>query len=143
VNINGSMFGMTYITWMEKQTNGSLFEKLWACNVKNSVVQKRGYLNKYYKYIYTKFLFFTSGGDINPYQKVFVITKISLWEVEFQNDQLSIIWKKRTIVFGFKMNIVDYKSANALQQKVITALVNQFLYNRFNFIFLLKICTLH
>jgi len=23
----GSLFGMTYITWMERQTNGSLFEK--------------------------------------------------------------------------------------------------------------------
>jgi len=31
------MIGMTYITWKERQTNGSLFEKTLSLNAKNII----------------------------------------------------------------------------------------------------------
>jgi len=33
---------MTYMTWKERQTNGSLFEKAELAKVKNTVVEKEG-----------------------------------------------------------------------------------------------------
>jgi len=42
---------MTYITWKERQTNSSLFEKTEPEKVKNIVVQKIGYLSKYFDII--------------------------------------------------------------------------------------------
>jgi len=39
---------MTYITLKESQTNGSLFEKTLSLKGKNIVVQKIGYMSKYY-----------------------------------------------------------------------------------------------
>jgi len=45
---------MTYISWKERQTNGSLFEKTELEKVKNIVVQKIGQLSKYYDSIKIK-----------------------------------------------------------------------------------------
>jgi len=48
----GNLFGMTYVTWEERQTNGSLFEKTLSLKSEKHCSVKRRDLSKYYICIY-------------------------------------------------------------------------------------------